>query len=81
MSCVEKCPRCGGQVVEKEVKEVLYGGSNTAFLTVMAGVCLHCGERLYAPKTVRRLEEVEAKLENRETTGFRTVGRSFQVAL
>ena len=34
MKFVEKCPRCGGQVVEKNVREILYGGQNTAFIKV-----------------------------------------------
>ena len=79
MKYIEKCPYCGGQVIEKEVEEVLYGGTNTAFLTVKAGVCLHCGERLYTPETVRRFEEIETKLAHQETGDFQPVGKSFHV--
>ena len=79
MKYVEKCPRCGGAVVEKEVTEVLYGGVNTAFLKVKAGVCLLCGERLYTADTVRQFEEIEAKLERQDTEGFQLLGQSFQV--
>ena len=81
MTFVEKCPRCGGAIIEKRVREVLYGGTNTAFLTVEAGVCLRCGERLYTPETVRRFEEIEAKLEQQNTDDFQQVGRSFQAVL
>jgi hypothetical protein len=49
MKYVEKCPRCGGKVNKKMVKEVLYGGINTAFLKVKAGVCLHCGRKVIYP--------------------------------
>jgi YgiT-type zinc finger domain-containing protein len=79
MTYVEQCPRCGGAVVEKEVKEVLYGGKHTAFLQVKVGVCLHCGERLYTPETVRRFEEIEVKLAQQETADFQPLGTSFQV--
>ena len=79
MKYVEKCPICGGQVIEKEVTEVLSGGINTAFIRVKAGVCLHCGERLYTPETVRRFEEIRAKLERQETAEFQRLGKSFQV--
>ncbi len=79
MKYVEKCPHCGGQVIEKEVKEVLSGGSNTAFLTVKAGVCIHCGERLYTPETIRRFEDIAAQLEHQQTNEFQPVGKSFQV--
>ena len=45
MKLFEKCPICGGELVEKDVEKILKGGSNTAILTVKAEVCLHCGER------------------------------------
>ena len=87
MKYVEKCPHCGsGQLIEKKVKELLYGGNNTAFLTVNAAVCLHCGERLYTPDTVRQFEKIEAQLEkmanqleSQEIDGFLEIGRSFQM--
>ena len=79
MSYVEKCPHCGGQVVEKEVTEVLSGGVNTAFLTVKAGVCLHCGERLYTPEMIRRFEDIVTQLERQQTDELQLVGKSFQV--
>jgi YgiT-type zinc finger domain-containing protein len=78
---VEKCPRCGGTIIEKEVTEVLYGGVNTAILRIKAGVCLLCGERLYTPEIVRQFEEIEAKLEQQQTAEFEPVGQSFQVVL
>ncbi len=79
MKYVEKCPRCSGKVIEKMVKEVLCGGINTAFLKVKAGVCLHCGERLYTPDTVKQFEEIESKLQDQKTDDFQPVGKSFQV--
>jgi YgiT-type zinc finger domain-containing protein len=81
MKYIEKCPRCEGPVVEKEVTEVLYGGVNTAFLKVKAGVCILCGERLYTPAVVRQFEEIEAKLEHQETAEFQPLGQSFEVVL
>ena len=79
MKYVKQCPQCGGEIVNKEVTEVLYGGVNTAFLKVQAGVCLLCGERLYTADTIRQFEEIEAKLEHQETEGFQLLGQSFQV--
>jgi len=78
---VEKCPRCGGTVIEKEVTELLYGGVNTAILRVKAGVCELCGERYYTPDKVRQFEEIETKLAQQDTTEFEPVGQSFQVVL
>ncbi len=81
MKYIEKCPRCEGPVVEKEVTEVLYGGVNTAFLKVEVGICLLCGERLYTPEVVRQFEQIEAKLEHQETADFHPLGQSFEVEL
>lgn len=75
----EKCPICGGELVEKEVEKLLRGGVHTAVLKVRAEVCLRCGERLYPQETVRRFEEIRAKLERQETAEFQPLGRSYQV--
>ncbi len=75
----EKCPVCGGDLVKKEVEKLLRGGDHTAVVKVEAQVCLHCGERLYSEQTVRRFEEIRAKLERQETKEFQPLGRSFGV--
>lgn len=74
-----KCPICGGELAQKEVEKLLRGGVHTAVLRVTAEVCLHCGERLYPPETVRRFEEIRDKLERHETEEFQSMGKSFQV--
>ena len=76
----ERCPICGGDMMEKEVEKLLRGGIHTAVLKVPAEVCLHCGERLYTQETVRRFEQIRAKLERQEVAEFEPLGRSFQVA-
>ena len=76
----ERCPVCGGNLVEKEVEKVLRGGVNTAVLKVSAELCLRCGERLYSQDTVRRFERIRAKLERQETGEFQAIGVSYQVA-
>ena len=65
-------------MVEKEVEKLLRGGVHTAVLRVRAEICLRCGERLYSQDTVRRFEEVRAKLERQDTADFEPVGVSFQ---
>jgi len=52
----EKCPVCGGELVEKEVEKLLRGGIHTAVIRVPAEVCLHCGERFYAQETASYFE-------------------------
>lgn len=76
----DKCPICGGEMVEKEVEKLLRGGIHTAVMTVHAEVCLHCGERLYTQETIRRFEQIRAKLERQEVAEFEPLGRSFQAA-
>ena len=80
MKPFEKCPICGGEVVEKEVEKLLRGGNHTAVVRVLAEVCLHCGERLYSPETVRRFEDIRSKLTREDTKTFEPVGQAFQVA-
>jgi len=75
-----KCPICGGEMVEKDVEKLLRGGIHTAVVKVQAEVCLRCGERLYSEETVRRFEQIRAKLERQETAEFQPLGQSFQVA-
>jgi len=80
MKLFDKCPICGGELVEKEVEKVLRGGANTAILKVKAEVCLHCGERLYRPETLAYFEEIKEKLSKENVGEFETVGKTYQVA-
>ncbi len=80
MKPFDKCPVCGGEVVEKDVEKLLRGGVHTAVVRVRAEVCLRCGERLYAEETIRRFEAIRGKLERNQTADFEPLGRSFQVA-
>jgi hypothetical protein len=76
----EKYPVCGWDLVEKKVETLLRGGANTAVLKVRAEVCLRSGGRLYPHETVRRFEEIRAKLKRQETAEFKPMGLSFEVA-
>jgi len=80
MKPFEKCPVCGGELVEKEVEKLLKGGVHTAVVKVRAEVCLRCGERLYAVETVKRFEQIREKLEKQEVSEFQPLGQTFQVA-
>ncbi len=72
-------PSRGVELVEKEVEKLLRGGAHTAVLKVRAEVCLRCGERLYSQETVRRFEEIKAKLKRQDTAEFKPMGLSFEV--
>ncbi len=75
----EKCPICGGDVVEKEVEKLLKSGTNTATFKVKAEVCLRCGERIYSQETIQRFEEIRHKLEQKNTKEFEAIGQLFNV--
>ncbi|RME39006.1 MAG: YgiT-type zinc finger protein [Thermoflexia bacterium] len=81
MKPFEKCPICGGELMEKEVEKLLKGGVHTAVVKVRAEVCLRCGERLYDAETVRRFEQIREKLERQDVAGFQPIGQAFQVSL
>lgn len=68
-------------MVEKEVEKLLRGGVHTAAISVQAEVCLSCGERLYSQETVRRFEQIRAKLERKEVAEFQPLGQSFRAAI
>ncbi len=76
---LENCPVCSGELVKKEVEKILRGGNHTAVLKVSAEVCLSCGERLYSVETVRRFENIRAKLKRQQTEDFQPIGQSFRV--
>ncbi len=80
MKPFEKCPVCGGELIEKEVEKLLKGGVNTAVIKVTADVCLKCGERLYSEETVRRFEQIRRKLEKKDIADFQLMGQAYQVA-
>ena len=80
MKPFDKCPVCGGELVEKEVEKLLRGGVNMAIVKVTAEVCLQCGERLYREETVRRFEWIRQKLATEDVAGFQLLGQTYQVA-
>ena len=80
MKPFDKCPRCGGELVDKQVEKLLRGGNHTAVLEVVAEVCLRCGERLYPPATIKRFEEIRAKLARQDVAEFQPLGRTFRVS-
>ena len=76
----EKCPVCGGEMIEKEVEKLLKGGNHTAVVQVKAEVCTHCGERLYSKDVITFFEQIRSKLANQDLSEFQPLGQSFKVA-
>lgn len=75
-----KCPVCGGEVIDKDVEKLLRGGKHTAVVNAKAEVCSHCGERLYSKDTITYFEQIRLKLERQDLAEFQPLGQSFRVA-
>ena len=81
MKPFERCPSCGGKLMEKEVEKLLRGGRHTATVKVHAEVCSHCGERLYSQDTIRYFEQIRKKLLRQEISDFHLLGNFFEVTM
>jgi YgiT-type zinc finger domain-containing protein len=73
----EKCAVCGADLAEKKVEKLVRGGNHVAALSALALVCTGCGERYYAEETVRRFEEVRARLARNDTADLKRIGEAF----
>jgi YgiT-type zinc finger domain-containing protein len=81
MPRLTRCFHCGGTDLEdREVEELLSVDTYVVRLRVPAIVCLHCGERYFEPATVRRFEEIRARLRSGDLNGFRTAGELLEPA-
>ena len=60
-----KCIICHGEDVQvDDQKEEVSVGNDIVHVPIRVPVCRSCGERYYDRRTVRHLEQVEAKLES-----------------
>ena len=62
MTPLDKCPVCGGEIVEREVEKILRGGNLRKIVKVQAEVCLRCGELFYTPDVVKRFKKIRSRL-------------------
>ena len=70
-----KCVICHGEAIKtREVKEELRVQNDIVYVPICTPVCRTCGERYYDRRTVRFLEEAEAKLKA-GTANLREVGK------
>lgn len=79
MTALDRCPRCGGELVEKMVEKLLRGGDNFAAVTVPAEVCRRCGEYLYSMETIELFERARLKLADQDVADFVPLGHSFRI--
>lgn len=76
-----RCFRCGGTDLEdREVEELFSVGRYVVRCRVSATVCHLCGERYFDPATVRRFEEIRARVRAGDLTGLRPAGEILEPA-
>lgn len=78
MKPFDKCPVCGGELIEKEVEKLLKGGVHTAVLRVRAEVCLQCGEDCMQPRPSNVLNRFDKNWRDRKLPSSSQSGRLFR---
>ena len=75
------CYTCGNDDAYelRELEEPVTVGGNTALVRIHVANCRFCGERLLDLPNQAHLEEVRARLERGEVTGFEPVGLTYRV--
>ncbi len=56
------CPLCGGKIEGKETEKIIRVGEDVVILKLKAGVCQHCGEKIYTKETHEKIQEIRRKL-------------------
>lgn len=74
MSCLRR------RDCRKKVEKLLKDKGVTAILKINAEVCLHCGERLYAPEVIARFKDVRGKLKEGRIKYFTEIGKTYQAS-
>ena len=62
-----KCVICKSSDIQKQmVEEEIKSGMDIILIALEVLVCMNCGERYYDRMTMRRIENIRAKLKQRE---------------
>lgn len=62
-----KCIVCKGSDIQvKMVEEEVKSGRDIVLIPIEVLVCINCGERYYDRKTIRKIEDIRARLKSRE---------------
>lgn len=70
-----KCVICNSPDIEKKtVQEEIHHKEDVVLIPIEVMVCLQCGERYYDRRTMKFLEETEAKIAAKQIS-LRSVGR------
>ncbi|NER32741.1 MAG: YgiT-type zinc finger protein [Oscillatoria sp. SIO1A7] len=74
-----KCVICNSENLQKrEVEEKIKFGKDIVLVPVNVLACLDCGERYYDSKTLRKIEQIKARLKQ-QNLEVEEVGRVLRV--
>ncbi len=73
-----RCALCGGAVRLQNVREEIRVGSDHYVVTVRAEVCQNCGERYFSERTMERLVQLRAAIQQGRIKG-EAVGQVYEV--
>jgi YgiT-type zinc finger domain-containing protein len=76
------CPRCGREntYVVRQVDQIVPVGGDVVTVTVMAGECTYCGERLLDTRATEKLDEAVEKVRQHHAAGLTRTGVVYHVA-
>lgn len=75
-----KCPRCGheGTLEAHEIEEPITVGANVVLIPLRAGVCSYCGERVFDPVAMARIDAVIAEAQSGHLATLTHVGEVYR---
>ena len=73
---IKKCPICSGKIEEREIEKIINIGRDFVILEVHAGVCEHCGEKIYTRETHEKIQKIRENLKDK-IPGLKQVGHIY----
>jgi len=74
-----KCVICGGDVVEKKVREEVIVGNDVFFVDIVTEVCTSCGERYYSDTMMDKLAKLKERLSKPPVKDVISLGHVYRV--
>jgi YgiT-type zinc finger domain-containing protein len=75
-----KCPRCGHEetLVAQVVEEPITVGENVVIVPLRAGVCSYCGERVFDPEAMARIDAAIIEVRSGNVAALTHVGEVYR---
>jgi YgiT-type zinc finger domain-containing protein len=76
------CPRCGHEhtLEVRDIEEPLTVGHNVVEVPLRAGVCSYCGERVFDPVAMSKIDTVIVQMRAGNLAQFIHVGEVYRVS-